>query len=137
MKKPLSVCTQPWLLQTLTLANTFYKGCSMTSDNVVQFKSKAQKLTEDTEVTLAKLYEVDDDTHENTIPTLMGYMIEDDRFLLIQSREATQEDIEAGEAVDEDNLIIQSVVLTQKQLQFISSYAITFFLIEDLDEISE
>jgi uncharacterized protein (UPF0297 family) len=109
----------------------------MTSDNVVQFKSKAQKLTEDTEVTLAKLYEVDDDTHENTIPTLMGYMIEDDRFLLKQSREATQEDIEAGEAVDEDNLIIQSVVLTQKQLQFISSYAITFFLIEDLDEISE
>ena len=80
---------------------------------------------------------MDDDTHEDCIPNLMGYMIEDDKFILMQIREATAEDIEAGEKIDEDNLIIQTVVLTQEQPQFISSYATTFYLIEDLDEISE
>jgi len=64
-------------------------------------------------------------------------MIEDDKFMLMQIREATKEDIDAGEVPDEDGHIAQTVVLTQRQLHFISSYATTFFLIEDLDEISE
>lgn len=109
----------------------------MTSDNVIHFRSKAKATTEDIDVTLANLYEVGDDTHEDCIPTLMGYMIEDDKFMLMQIREATAEDKKAGEKIDEDNLIVQSLVLTQKQLQFISGYSQTFFLIEDLDEISE
>tara|TARA_R110001606_G_C15366487_1_gene649092 strand:- start:1394 stop:1723 length:330 start_codon:yes stop_codon:yes gene_type:complete len=109
----------------------------MTSDNIIQFKSITKEEAEGYDITLANLYEVDDETHEDTVPTLMGYMVEDDKFMLMQVREATDEDIEAGEHINEENLIIQSVVLTQKQLQFISSYATTFYLIEDLDEISE
>jgi hypothetical protein len=109
----------------------------MTSDNIIQFKSITKEEAEGYDITLANLYEVDDETHEDTVPTLMGYMVEDDKFMLMQVREATDEDIEAGENINEENLIIQSVVLTQKQLQFISSYATTFYLIEDLDEISE
>ena len=109
----------------------------MTSDNVIHFKGFTKKQSQKIDLTVANIYEVDDDTHDNAIPALMGYIIEDDKFLLMQIREATDEDIEAGEKVDEDNLILQTVVLTQKQLQFISSYATTFYLIEDLDEISE
>lgn len=109
----------------------------MTSDNIIHFKTKAERAAEETNFTVCRLYEVEDDSHETSIPTLMGYVIEDDKFLLIQAREATPEDIEAGEIVDEDNLIMQSIVLTQKQLQFIAGYATTFYLIEDLDEISE
>lgn len=116
--------------------NTFYSGSTMTS-NVIDFKSYWKKKTEQTDITLANLYEVYDDTHDNCIPTMMGYLIEDDKFMLMQIREATEEDVKAGEVPDKDGLIAQSVVLTQRQLQFISAYATTFYLIEDLDEVSE
>jgi hypothetical protein len=110
----------------------------MTSnDNIIDFKAFGEKKAQESNLTIANLYEVQDDTHDDCTPALMGYMIEIDKFMVIQVREATAEDIAEGDTGDEDGFIMQSVVLTQKQLQFISSYASTFYLIEDLDEISE
>ena len=69
----------------------------MTSnDNIIDFKAYGEKKAQESNLTIANLYEVQDDTHDDCIPALMGYMIE-----------------------------------------IISSYASTFYLIEDLDEISE
>lgn len=108
----------------------------MTS-NVINLKDYCKKQVDEADVTLANLYEVHDDTHDDSIPAFMGYMIEDDKFLIMQVRKATEEDVKAGEVPDEDGYLAQSVVLTQRQLQFISGYATSFFLIEDLDEILE
>jgi nucleoside 2-deoxyribosyltransferase len=108
----------------------------MTS-NVIDLKNYCKKQVDEADITIANLYEVHDDTHDDCIPAIMGYMIEDDKFMLMQIREANQEDIDAGEVPDVDGHIAQTVVLTQRQLQFISAYATTFFLIEDLDEVSE
>lgn len=116
--------------------NTFYRDCMMTS-NVINLKDYCKKQVDEADITIANLYEVHDDTYDDCIPAMLGYMIEDDKFMVMQIRKATEEDIEAGEVPDEDGYLAQSVVLTQRQLHFISSYATTFFLIEDLDEVSE
>lgn len=109
----------------------------MMTSNVINLKDYCKKQVDEADITIANLYEVHDDTHDDCIPAMLGYMIEDDKFMVMQIRKATEEDIEAGEVPDEDGYLAQSVVLTQRQLHFISSYATTFFLIEDLDEVSE
>lgn len=109
----------------------------MMTSNVIDLKDYCKKQVDEADITIANLYEVHDDTHDDCIPAMMGYMIEDDKFMVMQLRRATEEDVEAGDVPDKDGYIAQTVVLTQRQLQFISGYATSFFLIEDLDEILE